>query len=206
MILSRKITIADLRNNCGDKNTIQIAKFWPGILAEIKEQRPKKSDYLECCSCCEYSWIDHADRCAYPIFYWLLLIGAPIFTFCKILQALFPYMILGYLLYHQQLLNIDLFQLAMLFTCIGLQFILLILSIMVFRLQYWLWHIYPGREVTLDIDKPANTLMVPINEWYTKREWIPCIQKLLSELYGEDVATLIMDYYQQIKLNSIQTI
>ena len=78
---------------------------------------------------------------------------------------------------------------------------------MVFRIQYWLWHIYPGKMyINLDIDEPANTLISPINEWYNKKVWIPCIHKLLSELYGEDVATIIMDYYQQIKLDSVQTV
>ena len=110
--------MADLRNNCGDETTVQDAKFWPAILRVIKREKPKKADYQECCRCCEHSWRDHMDNCAYPILYWLMFIAFPVFTFCKILQALFPYIILGYLLYHQQLLNIDSFQLAMLFTCI----------------------------------------------------------------------------------------
>ena len=136
--------------------------------------------------------------------YWLFFIAFPVFTFCKILQALFPYVILGYLLYYDELFYVDLYQLVMLFTCIGLQFVLLILGCIVFRIQYWLWHIKPGSGwINLDVDKPADTLLQPIQNYYESRVCIPVIEKYLKNIYGQDIGKIIMDYYQNIQIDTV---
>ena len=133
--------------------------------------------------------------------YWILWLAIPVFTCCKILQAIFPYVILGYLLYNEELLNVDIFQLVMLFTYIFMQLVLLILGTCVCRVQYWLWLIEPGyHSVTLHRYTEAGSLMVYIQQWYTERVWIPQINKYLSKIYGNDIATVIMDYYENINI------
>ena len=149
-------------------------------------------------------WDDKMLACIRVIGYYLLFVAVPIFALCKILQGIFPYIILGYLLYNEELLNVDLFQLVMLFTFIGLQLILLVLGINVCRIHHALWHIYPGRNwIELKYDTDKNELLEKINEWYVSRIWIPFIQKYLDDLYGEDVARIIMDYYDNIKCENV---
>ena len=106
------------------------------------EAKPDEERIRNCLHCTSSHWENNALRWTYVIGYYLFFIAFPVFTLCKILQALFPYVILGYLLCNNELFNVDLFQMVMLFTFIGLQLLLLLLGISVFRIHWWLWHIY----------------------------------------------------------------
>ena len=198
------ITYSDLRNNCGRADYVRYAKFFPDLWYNIKGAQPDAEDFMNAIKCTSNDWDDKMWKCAWVLGYYLLFIAIPIFTLCKIVQGLFPYIILGYLLYYDELLNVDLFQLVMLFTFIGLQLILLILGINVFRIHHALWHIYPGRYwIPLKSDTDKEELMKNINNWYLSRMWIPLIQDYLNNLYGEDVTRIIMDYYDNIECQSV---
>ena len=68
--------------------------------------------------------------------------------------------------------------------------------------MYLLWHISPGVSyVKLEQNIPAAILLDTIDKWYSKRLWIPQIEKYLTDLYGEDIKTLIMDYYKNRSLH-----
>ena len=139
----KNITYSDLRNFCGKDAFVMYAKFFPDWWDEIKSHQPKKDDFRRCIKCTGYDWDDKIWNFWPVIGYYLFFIAFPVITICKILQGLFPYIILGYLLYNNELLNVDLFQLVMLFTFIGLQLILMILGISVCRIvTFGLMYLY----------------------------------------------------------------
>eukprot|EP01083_Nonionella_stella_P054904 144893_1 len=196
----KKITYGNIRNNCGEERYNRDAKVFPGLWFTIKEQQPSQVDYDKCLHCTGGSWQSQFERIMFVIGYWLLFVFFPAFVFCKVLQAVFPYIILGYVLYHRQLMSVDLFQLVMLITYIGLQFVLLILGVMVCRIHWWLWHIYPGRSwLTLE-RRSVQHLMQPIDRWYEAKAKIPTIRKCVMNLFGQDISQIIMDYYENIQL------
>ena len=184
-----------------------VANIFPAIREVIKEAKPKPEHYQRCLRCTGPRWQSRMEMIMYCIGYWLFFIAFPVFVFCKLLQAIFPYIILGYLLYYDELLNIDLFQLVMLFICIGLQFILFILGIMVCRIHWWLWHINPGHfGIYLAQQTTGEQFMASIQKWYIEINWIPIIQKYLDEIYGRDISDIIMDYYVSMDIESTITI
>eukprot|EP01083_Nonionella_stella_P070603 189006_1 len=202
----KQITYGDIRNNCGDESYSRDAKLFPGIWFEIKESRPSQADYRDCL--CgrggHHSWRQRFEDIVFVVGYWSFFIYFPVFVFCKGLQAVFPYIILGYLLYYGQFMNVHLFQLVMLITYIGLQFVWLGLGIMVCRIHWWLWHIYPGRNwLPLKEDVSVQKFIGPIDEWYEGKTRIPIIRKYVFNVFGLDIGHIIMDYYQNIKLEFV---
>ena len=160
-------------------------------------------DYKQCLRCTHSYWEYQFEDIVWLTGYWLMFIAIPVFASCKILQAIFPYIILIYLLYHNQLFNVDLFQFVMLFVFIGLQFIVLILGIMVFRIQYWLWHVDAGQSwicLSYSDSKPSTAFLNVMQDWYESKAMIPVIEKYLKIGFGQDVAAIILDYYMNIKL------
>ena len=198
------ITMADLRANCSDDPYLKRwVKIYPAIIHGLKTDMPKCGDFEHALCCEETYWDSNFNNFVFTFGFWpVIIIAIPVFTLCKILQAVFPYIILGYLLYNGELFNVDLFQLVMLFTFIGLQVILFILTVIVMRIHFYLlWYIYPGNNyIYLKQDHSASSVLNAIDKWYTVRLWIPEIEKLLRNLYGEDIQTVIMDYYQSIEL------
>eukprot|EP01084_Bolivina_argentea_P089359 161248_1 len=92
-----KISFADIRNNCGEKKYVRAAKVFPEIWHIIKDIKPKRAEYDKCIHCTGRHWDDKFEDCIYPIAYWGFFIAFPVFFFCKVLQGIFPYVILGYL-------------------------------------------------------------------------------------------------------------
>ena len=67
-----------------------------------------------------------------------------------------------------------------------------------------LMNIQPGRSwIVLKQDTNKQVLMKSINDWYITRTWIPIIRKYLYDLYGEDVAQIIMFYYDNIECEGV---
>ena len=108
----KKITLADLRENCGPEYRRRWAKIYPDIMYQIKSNRPDCEDFKDGLCCNETYWDQKFEHFVYALGYWpIIIIAIPVFTICKIVQAVFPYIILGYLSYHNHLFKIDLFQL-----------------------------------------------------------------------------------------------
>ena len=108
------------------------------------------------------------------VFVWLLALTSftfvfgPILFIAKILQILFPWIIIGYLVYNDLLFTnkIDTFQLVMLSVHIGLQLIVFCLGIKVCRIHWWLFHIDPGMPNANWGRIDINGLQKRINEFY----------------------------------------
>ena len=170
---------------------------------------PARSDYHDCLTCYTYTGQYAPTKCEQclntwleeVIFFWIFMFFAPIFLIGKMFQMSFAWIIIGYISYHQEWNNIDLFQFVMLLTYIGLQIVLVILGIMVCRIQYWMWHIQPGIDyVKLNSDLNVSNILQSADDWYMLRTQIPLIEKLILELYGDDIGRVILDYYHNIKL------
>merc|ERR1711997_1223072 len=87
-------------------------------------------------------FLDFSGALAFTI---VLYITVPIFILSRVFTILYPYWICAYLSYHGLWTEMQLFELVMLGSYIGLQIIILILGIFVFRTHRWLWHIAPGK-------------------------------------------------------------
>ena len=195
--MSRAVSYADIRNNSGEDNKNR-ANVFPVLSKEIQEYAPRRSHIRDCISCNNGSWQHNIEICTMVIVYYGSFAAVPVFIGCKILQALFPYFILGHLLYHNELVNTDLFQLIMLFTYIGLQMVLFMLGIKVLRVIFWLWHIHPGKLWLKLRQTNSDDVMEPIHNWYKRKTWEPMIRSYLSEMYGDDISNVIMDYCNSI--------
>eukprot|EP01084_Bolivina_argentea_P268792 456645_1 len=210
----KKITFRDLRKNCGDANRQRIANFLPQLWDNIRDEAPSKADYEDCLCCHGSDCVDKMENwCEYVIFYWSIIILLPGFVIGKLFQCMFPYVIIGYLLYENHWNEIHLFQIVMLLTYIGLQIILFILGLMVFQTQYYLWHIQPGIDSvhlrTSSYVKNKNTLNTFIDsaeKWYFDKTYVPLIHKFILEMYGNDIGNIIMDYFHNIEISKNENI
>eukprot|EP01084_Bolivina_argentea_P202464 345925_1 len=132
----------------------------------------------------------------------------PIFVLSKIFQMLFPYFIIAYLYYenngsHGLWNKIDTFQLFMLFIYIGLQLVLMLLGIMAFRINFWLWHVSPETNRIQLTTKATKTLINNAQKWYDRVQWYPQIEALVVERFGSDIAQLVLHYIDNIKVESV---
>ena len=187
------ITYGDIRNNCDDPKR---AKVFPKLWEDIKHRTFRAAQDCFChCPDCEDCWAFlGVFICGYIIF--------PVLVLSKIFQAVFPYFIIGYIYSHNDgnhdiWTKIDIFQLVMLFTYIGLQFILLVLGIMAFRVTYFLWHLNAGHNYI----NPNQTIGVNANKWYDRIQWYPKAEELVTNKFGTDIAQIILEYVTQIQLS-----
>lgn len=195
----RDMTYADIRQKAYSKTRVNIFKL---LWKDLDINFPTKTDY-EYCICCERSdcWDFYFDDiCRDVCAFWVFVIVFPVFLLSKFLQILFPYIIVGFFIYWNKWDEIDLFQLVMLCIYIALQILVFILSILVWRVQRWLWHIEPGVQniylncqAHVDLDKN-------IKEWYFSKASLPIVEKYVMELFGPDIGKIVMDYVHSIDI------
>ena len=137
---------------------------------------------------------------------WMLFISmvfvfVPIWLLSKIVQILFPWIIVGYLVFSGLLISgeIDSFQIVMLGIYIGLQLLVIMLTIKVGRIHYILYHLNPPGSVNLNVQ--TELLISRTNEYYDEICWYPPTEKILINVYGGDIAAIIIDYCRNIKLS-----
>ena len=198
----RKIKYKDIRNNCGSHSYPGVkrrANVFPQLWYLLKDEAPDCIDWTDCLCCRGHNFDTNIEYCFdYVVFYILFVLFAPPFVVCKIFQMVFPYIIIGYVTYYHGWSDIDIFQYVMLFTYVGLQIVLFIFSIFVMRVHLWMHHILPG---ILTVTFSDDDIVIKANEWYVQRAYGPLIQELIIEIYGDDIARIIMDFYHNIQLN-----
>ena len=133
-----------------------------------------------------------------------MFLFGPLLCIGKIIQVMFPYFILGYLVYFDLLIGneIDSFQLVMLWIYIGLQLVVCLVGIKVFTIHKYLYHLdilVPKRWWcslwTYQISQRRDA-----HEWYDAICWYPEVVQIVFEVYGSDIGPIIMDYCKAIQL------
>merc|ERR1712228_111533 len=130
----------------------------------------------------------------------------PMFVISKIVQMLFPYIIIAYLSneYVQNgvvwWIEVDLFQIVMLFGYIGLQFILLVMGLFVCRLHWYLWHISPG---SWSVDLSAinqQKCIATASRFYEQVQSYPVVEEILISTFGPDIGGVVFYYFLHIEI------
>lgn len=191
-----KLTLKDLRNNCADPDN---AKLFPGIYKWLKEAHKEiytqlsenRSDDLD------KLW----DIGVWIFFIFAIFIFAPIMVLTKLLQMIYPWIIVGYLGHNKLLFTnkIDSFQMVMLMIYIGLQLILILLGIYVYKIHYLMWHFEIGSTAYwwhIEHDK----LFKAINDFYDKCAWFPKVEKIILKRFGSDIGNIIIMYCRSFEI------
>merc|ERR1719189_2682497 len=92
-------------------------------------------------TCWETFLYNNVEGVMMTVFLW---ITCPIWMLSRIVSVFYPYFIVGYLSINGLWDEMALFELVMLWTYIGLQVLILLLGISVFRTHHALWHVLPG--------------------------------------------------------------
>ena len=123
-------------------------------------------------------------------------IGIPIWIISRLFKLVFPWFILGYIIYHDYWDTTDLFQLIMLFIYLLLNIILWILSVHVYKLYHSLWHITPDSYSKRSFKNQYNSYLIikNINEYYNDCISIPVRLSILNNIFGSDIALIIHEY------------
>ena len=193
----RKVSYKDIRKRCSHPWD---AHFFSAILEGLWEEHGDNKTQFE---------ISHGlDK----FFSFVQLIGwfatvfifFPILLLSKVLQVLFPWIIVGYLAYFNLLFTnqINQFQMVMLGIYIFLQLLLFTLGIHVFRIHWWIWHIHPGRTSVYWYQVSEPRLMEEVHAFYDEMCWYPVITEMMLNHFGDDIGAIIMDYCQSFELES----
>ena len=194
----RKITYKDIRQNCDSPQQRNI-----GII--MYNQIKATHNYL-------YGDLVDRDRLpiwnriqfvsAYAVFLFVLFIFVPLLSISKLVQMLYPWIIVGYLGYNNLLFTnkINSFQMVMLYIYIGLQLILVFLGIFVGKVHWLLWH--------LDTSDDANwwqinndQLMREMNKFYDNVAWFPVVENIILSKFGKDIGNIIMKYCKSFNID-----
>ena len=171
------------------------AALFPYVWEKIKEQHTELIDDI-------YSiWSNTFGAIVrYLTFLSLMFVFGPILLLSKIIQIFFPWIIVGYLIYNDLLFSnkIEIFQLVMLAVYIGLQLILVILGIKVFRTHWWLWHVNCGVMCTDWKRVKAEKLEQEIHIFYDDVYWYLAVERILFDSLGQDIGAMIIMYCKSI--------
>lgn len=71
------------------------------------------------------------------------------------------------------------------------------IHINIYRVNYWLFHICPGSDY---INPSSKWIAREATNWYEKIQWYPKVEKIIDNIYGPDIAQIIIDYVRNIKI------
>ena len=129
----------------------------------------------------------------------LLYVFLPIYLLSRIVTVFYPYFIVGYLSYHGLWTEVGLFELVMLGSYIGLQALMLVLGVSVFRIHLWLWHIVPGEyNQSESWTSGQMSFLKRMCSFYDSALWFPLTRQILVDDFGTDIGHIIMDYMKEM--------
>jgi hypothetical protein len=89
----------------------------------------------------------------------------------------------------------------MLIIFIGLQVMLFLIMMSFVRMYWWLWHISPGIRSFTRLTKPkVEQILVKTYAFYDDVFWLPKVNELLIQRFGQDIASVIMQLLQAITI------
>merc|ERR1712062_436228 len=131
----RHVTYREIREKANTKNTSLCYQIW--------------TDYKKLIAMYSDLWSNSVDfffeELPLALMITFLVSFIPFYLLTRIATVLYPYFIVGYLWHYGLWEEMNHFEMVTLGTYIGLQMMILILGIFVFRTHYWLWHVAPGQ-------------------------------------------------------------
>ena len=192
-----KITYSDMRNNCDNPRA---ANLFKDILYEINQEWKDNKRRANRDQGCD-DWLYHGGKfIMFTVFVYVFL---PILLLSKLLQIVYPWIIVGYLSYNGLLFSdkIDVFQLVMLMIYIMLQLFVVFLGVHVMRIHWWLWHIEPGARPWWGRANHAAKATTEMYKYYNDICWYPQVEEIVFRVIGNDIGLIIMDYCRSFQLN-----
>ena len=127
-----------------------------------------------------------------------LVFFLPIYLLTRVVSVFYPYFIVGYLTYNELWSEMNLFEVVMLGTYIGLQLLILILGIFVGRTHLWLWHVLPG-EQRQTFSEDLNPMLQRVYAFYDEVQWAPIVKQIVIRRLGPDIGLIVWDYVEAMK-------
>ena len=171
-----------------------IPEFFGGIKKEIIDSYHDVTTSGGCCSGV-FDFLYLIVHCS------AVFVLVPVFLISKVVQIMYPWIILIYLVIMGILTEVHVFQLVMLIVYICLQLILLPLGVYVMRINWWIWHIYPGIDY-IDFGKYTE-LRKYSRRWYEDVAWLPIVVQIVEERFGNDIAIIIMEYAKYMEIDQV---
>ena len=192
-----EITFYDIRQHCRypDRADV-IAIVWNSITSEVKWRIDDyKGHHINIMD--KLVALGQLSLCVCIVF-----VFGPIWLLSKLVQIVYPWIIIGYLLKNELLFGdeIDTFQLVMLAIYTGLQLLLLVLGGYIGRTQYLLWHIEPGCTWTCWSNIKGDELIAGANKFYDDVYWYPQVTQIVLNSFGGDIGNIIMDYCKSFNI------
>eukprot|EP01083_Nonionella_stella_P233727 823202_1 len=192
----QKITYADIRHHCVNP---QSAAFFADLFHEMMSEIKRSKSRLCGGDAIDNFWHFIEFGTVASLFFWVV----PVLLLSKIVQILYPWIIVIYLGWNHLLFSesIDLFQLVMLFVSIGLQLIIILLGIHVMRIHWYLWHVEPGIEYLYWRKINAVRLRKEVHSFYDNVCWYPQVEPIvMNSFLGSDIGRIVMEYCRSIQL------
>ena len=134
--------------------------------------------------------------------FWLTFITGPFYVISRFLNHLMPIFILFYLYIDGGILlwtEVDGFQVVMWVIYVFMLCVWWLLLILVLREDYYTWHILPSSRL-LRAGDGCDMVYKSIKDNYFEMTVYPMIQKIINDIYGDDIGFVIMEYYNCIEV------
>ena len=191
----KAVSYKDIRQNCKNSKKANLPATFCSWL--IKEERNGRK-YIKR----NHGFNRFFECIMYMAFLSIFFIFGPILMISKVVQIIYPWIIVGYLVYNDLLFTneIDLFQLVMLGVYVILQLILFVLGWKVMRIHWWLWHIEPGQISVYWSHLDKTKMISHTNKFYDDICWYPQVERIVLRMMGKDIGALVMDYCRSIQI------
>ena len=140
------------------------------------------------------------DLTAYILIFVFMVFTLPIYLLSRIVSILFPYFIVVYVSYNGLWTRMELFELVMLGSYIGLQMLVLLLGVSVFRTHWALWHVLPGmsKEQHSWTENELQPFVQRMHSFYEITSWIPTAKEIVIDEMGLHIGAIVMEYVESM--------
>ena len=137
---------------------------------------------------------------------WLTYISGPLYLMGRLMILLTPLIVLIYLSINGINLfgDVAVFQIAMWCIYTGLLTIWSVLLYTILKEEYVIWHIIPNttKLAAPSVSEKLDIVTKDIKDAYEEMLLIPIVQKMITNLLGDDISQLVMFYFKSIELIS----
>ena len=134
----------------------------------------------------------------------------PIYALTRFVNVLMPFITVIHLALHSNLLvfvKVNTFQTIVFLLHVCALLIWLVGAVVVFRNEFYLWHILPtrsgldnfGLKGTYD-EQNTRRILMEIHTEYYRITWQPLVGKILVRRFGDDVANIIQMYLNEVQM------
>lgn len=197
----QQVTWSDIRNNCENAKTANIVSDFSRALKELPVEY--KQEFFGTQPLCTnfHHLHDFSFATLGMIFVFLTM---PIYMVSRVVTIAYPYWIAIYLTRHGLWSEMQLFELVMLGSYIGLQIVIFVLGIFVYRMHKWLWHVAPGTmRWNMQWTDDTNAFLHRMYAFYDAVQWLPVVRTIVLRSFGPDIGPIVMIYVKAIQAEAV---